>query len=232
MDHVYANRPRGRTRPRARGRPAPAGAAAPASPFATSARWRSGPCWTRSTPDPGGAPLVADLAAGPAPYLLEAIAQRPRARALVCDVDPDALARAQAAARRARRRRPRAAARRRTRSTATRSPRCDPRPDVVLELGLYGMYHDDALIERHFRDLAELVAPRPDRVQRADVEPGDRVHRPRVAQPPRRALRLAAAAGRADPRLRRARPATSRARSRPTASASTASCAWPGRPRR
>ena len=26
-----------------------------------------------------------------------------------------------------------------------------PRPDVVLELGLYGIYHDDALIERHFR---------------------------------------------------------------------------------
>ena len=34
-----------------------------------------------------------------------------------------------------------------------------PTPDVVLELGLYGIYHDDALIERHFPDLAELVAP-------------------------------------------------------------------------
>ena len=34
-----------------------------------------------------------------------------------------------------------------------------PKPDVVLELGLYGIEHDDAVIERHFRDLAELVAP-------------------------------------------------------------------------
>jgi hypothetical protein len=30
----------------------------------------------------------------------------------------------------------------------------------VLELGLYGIYHDDARIERHFLDLAALVAPR------------------------------------------------------------------------
>jgi hypothetical protein len=34
-----------------------------------------------------------------------------------------------------------------------------PRPDVVLELGLYGIYHDDALIERHLRDVGELLAP-------------------------------------------------------------------------
>jgi hypothetical protein len=35
----------------------------------------------------------------------------------------------------------------------------EPKPDVVVELGLYGIEHDDAVIERHFRDLAELVAP-------------------------------------------------------------------------
>jgi hypothetical protein len=34
-----------------------------------------------------------------------------------------------------------------------------PSPDIVCELGLYGIYHDDALIERHFADLAETVAP-------------------------------------------------------------------------
>jgi hypothetical protein len=34
-----------------------------------------------------------------------------------------------------------------------------PRPDVVCELGLYGIYHDDALIERHFGELARTVAP-------------------------------------------------------------------------
>jgi Putative methyltransferase len=30
----------------------------------------------------------------------------------------------------------------------------------VIELGLYGIYHDDALIERHLHDLAETAAPR------------------------------------------------------------------------
>ena len=34
-----------------------------------------------------------------------------------------------------------------------------PRVDVVCELGLYGIYHDDALIERHFLDLADATAP-------------------------------------------------------------------------
>src|SRR3712207_6870042 len=28
-----------------------------------------------------------------------------------------------------------------------------PRPHVVCELGLYGIYHDDGLIERHFDEL-------------------------------------------------------------------------------
>jgi hypothetical protein len=157
MDHVYANRPRGRT---ALGR-------------AVDRRLLGQPTCVafrdiralaeRAVLDaidahPGGAPLVADLAAGPAPYLLEAIAQRPGARALVCDVDPDALARAQRAA---------------GELGVTDRVRCatadafsraalaalHPRPDVVLELGLYGMYHSDELIERHFRDLAELVSP-------------------------------------------------------------------------
>jgi hypothetical protein len=106
----------------------------------------------------GGAPVIADLAAGPAPYLLEAIARRPGTRALLCDIDPAALAQAAAAARRLgledRVRVLRADAFDRE---ALRS--LDPSPDVVIELGLYGIYHDDAMIERHFRDLAELVAP-------------------------------------------------------------------------
>jgi SAM-dependent methyltransferase len=107
---------------------------------------------------PDRAPVIADLAAGPAPYLLEAIARRPYARALVCDIDPAALAQAEAAARRLgvedRVRALRADAFDRG---ALRS--LDPRPDIVVELGLYGIYHDDALIERHLHDLAELVAP-------------------------------------------------------------------------
>src|SRR5258708_4834763 len=47
---------------------------------------------------PGAAPLIADLAAGPAPYLLEELARRPGATALVRDVDPAALAQARATA--------------------------------------------------------------------------------------------------------------------------------------
>jgi hypothetical protein len=157
MDHVYANRPRGRT---ALGR-------------AVDRRLLGQPTCVafrdiralaeRAVLDaidshPDGAPLVADLAAGPAPYLLEAIAQRPGARALVCDVDPDALVRAQTAADEL------GVADRVGCATADAFSRdalaaLRPRPDVVLELGLYGMYHSDGLIERHFHDLAELVAP-------------------------------------------------------------------------
>jgi Putative methyltransferase len=107
---------------------------------------------------PDRAPVIADLAAGPAPYLLEAIARRPEASALVCDIDQAALDQAAAAAERLgvedRVRTIRADAFDRE---ALRS--LEPKPDVVVELGLYGIYRDDALVERHFRDLAELVGP-------------------------------------------------------------------------
>jgi predicted RNA methylase len=103
-------------------------------------------------------PVVADLAAGPAPYLLSAVADHPAARAIVCDVDPDALDGARAAA---------DGLGLNGRATFARADAFDrealralrPSPDVVLELGLYGIYHDDARIERHFADLAELVSP-------------------------------------------------------------------------
>jgi hypothetical protein len=105
-----------------------------------------------------GSPVVADLAAGPAPYLLRAIESRPGVRAIVGDVDEAALDTARAAAR---------SLGVQDRVTVLRSnafdrdslAALDPRPDVVLELGLYGIYHDDSRIERHFQDLAELVAP-------------------------------------------------------------------------
>jgi predicted RNA methylase len=104
------------------------------------------------------APVVADLAAGPAPYLLGAIAGHPGARAIVCDVDGAALDGARTAAERlgvAER----AAFVRADAFDRAALARLDPRPDVVLELGLYGIHHDDARIERHFADLAALVAP-------------------------------------------------------------------------
>lgn len=108
---------------------------------------------------PREAAVVADLAAGPAPYLLRALAQRPGARATAGDVDRAALAALRDAAAllgvEDRLRLVRADAFDRAALAAL-----EPPPDVVVELGLYGIYHDDAAIERHFADLAELADPR------------------------------------------------------------------------
>ena len=101
---------------------------------------------------------VADLAAGPAPYLLDALLEHPRARAFVCDVDAGAVAQATAAAE-ARGLADRVQTRRLDAFDADALADLAPSPDIVLELGLYGIYHDDALIERHFQDLARTVAP-------------------------------------------------------------------------
>lgn len=103
-------------------------------------------------------PVVADLAAGPAPYLFEILAAHPQASAIVGDIDPAALAQARAHASRL------GVADRVKFMQASAFDRAalerlDPAPDVVAELGLYGIYHDDALIERHFLDLAEVIAP-------------------------------------------------------------------------
>jgi putative methyltransferase len=106
----------------------------------------------------GDAPLVADLAAGPSPYLLHALQQHPGASAVLCDTDPAALEQAAAAAR-ALGVANRVSTRRASAFDRDALAALRPRPDVVCELGLYGIYHDDALIERHFLDLAETVAP-------------------------------------------------------------------------
>ncbi len=103
-------------------------------------------------------PLIADLAAGPAPYLFEVLAGHPAARAIVGDIDPAALGQARAAADHL------GVADRIRFVQASAFDRAalaqlEPAPDVVVELGLYGIYHDDALIERHFRDLADTIAP-------------------------------------------------------------------------
>lgn len=157
MAHVYADRPTGRT---ALGRRVDSRLLARRTcrAFREVRRLAHRAVLDAIDAHPGPAPVIADLAAGPAPYLLEAIARRPGAQALVCDIDPSALTQVSAAARRLgvedRVRALRADAFDRD---ALRS--LEPRPDVVIELGLYGIYHDDALIERHFRDLAELVGP-------------------------------------------------------------------------
>jgi hypothetical protein len=105
-----------------------------------------------------GHPLVADLAAGPGPYLLRALTQRPRTSAVLCDIDAAALEQASAAARELGVE-DRVTTRRASAFDPDALAALRPRPDVVCELGLYGIYHDDALVEGHFRDLAALVAP-------------------------------------------------------------------------
>ena len=106
----------------------------------------------------GGRALVADLAAGHAPYLLDVLEARPEVHALIGDIDARALAVARARAERLG-----VAARVGTRCADAFDRRAleglTPRPDIVLELGLYGMVHDDARLERHFRDLAETIEP-------------------------------------------------------------------------
>jgi len=103
-------------------------------------------------------PVVADLAAGPSPYLLHALARRPGASAVLCDIDAAALEQAAGAARELGVHE-RVATRRASAFDRAALSALRPRPDVVCELGLYGIYHDDAVIERHFTDLAETVAP-------------------------------------------------------------------------
>ncbi len=157
MSHVYANEPRGRT---------PAGVLIDRRLLArrTCQAFREIRELARQAvddaiaADPRPAPVVADLAAGPAPYLFEAMLARPGARALLCDIDASALEIARADA-------GRLGLRERTvfvqASAFDRDALAalEPRPSIVIELGLYGIYHDDALIEQHFRDLAETINP-------------------------------------------------------------------------
>jgi hypothetical protein len=104
------------------------------------------------------APVIADLAAGPAPYLFDALAAHPEASAIVCDIDPAALRQAHAAAE---------STGVRDRARFVQASAFDrgvlatlqPKPTIVVELGLYGIYHDDALIRRHFGDLEQAIAP-------------------------------------------------------------------------
>jgi len=157
MDHVYANRPSGRT---ALGRAIDGRLLGRRTcvAFRDIRMLAEQAVLAALRSHRGPAPVVADLAAGPAPYLLEALTWQPRARALVADADPDALS----------------AARRDAEALGV-ADRVEfvvadafdrrtlqalrPTPDVVVELGLYGIYHDDAVIERHLLDLAELIAP-------------------------------------------------------------------------
>ncbi|HUO70078.1 MAG TPA: class I SAM-dependent methyltransferase family protein [Solirubrobacteraceae bacterium] len=157
MAHVYANVPRGRT---------PAGVLLDRRLLArrTCRAFREIRELARRAIDDAiaadgtAAPVIADLAAGPAPYVFAALQAHPDARAVLGDIDPAALDQARAQAARL------GVTARTTLTQASAFDRAaleglDPRPSIVVELGLYGIYHDDALIERHFRDLADTIAP-------------------------------------------------------------------------
>ncbi len=159
MDHVYANRPSGRS---------PLGVALDRRLLSrpTCEAFRDIRELARRAvveaiqAHPGDAPpVVADVAAGPAPYLLEAVRDHPGTRAVLRDIDPRALELARSAADQLGIADRVDVAHGDAFDTAALAA-LEPRPDIVLELGLYGIYHDDALIERHLRELGERVAPR------------------------------------------------------------------------
>jgi SAM-dependent methyltransferase len=157
MSHVYANVPRGRTA---------AGRAIDRRLLArrTCVAFREIRQLARLAieaaivADRSRVPVIADLASGPAPYLFEALVAHPQAIAIACDIDPAALAQARAAA-------VRSGVVERSRFAQADAfdrgslGRLDPTPTIVVELGLYGIYPDDRLVERHFHDLAETVNP-------------------------------------------------------------------------
>jgi hypothetical protein len=157
MAHIYDNHPRGRT---------PVGRAIDRRLLArrTCQAFREIRVLAREALTDAAAassapePLIADLAAGPAPYVFEVLSAHPGARALLADIDPAALAQARAHAERLGLA-DRVAFTQASAFDRDALERVDPPPDVVAELGLYGIYHDDALIERHFADLAETIGP-------------------------------------------------------------------------
>jgi Putative methyltransferase len=157
MDHVYGNEPRGRT---ALGREIDRRLLR----RRTCQAFREIRALAREALDEAvaacsvPAPVVADLAAGPAPYVFEVLAAHPGARALLADIDPAALAQSRAHALRLGLT-DRVGFVQASAFDRAALERIDPAPNVVAELGLYGIYHDDELIERHFVDLAETLAP-------------------------------------------------------------------------
>jgi Putative methyltransferase len=158
MAHVYANKPRGRT-PLGRRLDRRLLDRGTCRAFRQIRELARDAVLEAIDAEPGGEPVIADLAAGPAPYLLEALSVRPRASAVLCDIAPEALEQAVAQAARIG-----VSDRLATRVGSAFDHGAlgalRPRPDVVIELGLYGIYHDDALIERHLHDLARTAAPR------------------------------------------------------------------------
>ena len=107
----------------------------------------------------GNATFVVDLASGRADYLYEVLQEvEAPVKALLRDIDQRALAES------------RENAKKLGFEDLVRYEvadaldseslkRINPRPSLVIEVGLYGIIHDDALIRSHFKDLKNILNP-------------------------------------------------------------------------
>lgn len=104
--------------------------------------------------------LITDLAAGPGAYLLELLTRENcrNVRLLLRDIDEGALDEGRTLAARM----GLADRVRYERGDALdpESLRCiDPKPDIVLVVGLHGTIHEDARVRQHLRDIGKVLAP-------------------------------------------------------------------------
>lgn len=107
-----------------------------------------------------GAPtFIADLASGKADYLYDALMEtNSQAKILLRDIDESALKESEAIAQKlnlTNEVRYELGSAIDTESLRT----IDPKPDLVIEVGLYGIIHDDEQIRRHFFELRDILNP-------------------------------------------------------------------------
>ncbi len=103
--------------------------------------------------------FIADLASGKADYLYDALLEtNSQAKILLRDIDESTLKESEAIAQKLNL--PNELRFELGSAIDTESLRkIDPEPDLVIEVGLYGIIHDDEQIRRHFLDLKEILNP-------------------------------------------------------------------------
>jgi len=103
--------------------------------------------------------FIVDLASGKADYIYDALMEtKADAKILLRDIDESALKDSEAIAQKLNL--PNEVRYELGSAIDTESLRkIDPKPDLVIEVGLYGIIHDDELIRRHFLELREILNP-------------------------------------------------------------------------
>ncbi len=107
----------------------------------------------------GSPTLIADLASGKADYLYDALVETGnQAKILLRDIDESALKESKAIAENLRLPNE---IKYELGSAIDRGSlkKIDTKPDLVIEVGLYGIIHDDEKIRKHFVDLREILKP-------------------------------------------------------------------------